>query len=441
MKPDDTLALVLPNSVEMIAAYLAGTQIGCYVTPINHHLVGPEIAYIISDSEAKAVIGHERFAEPLGKALAELGDAAPPSFAIGDVPGCRPFEDLVGGQPDTPPAERVAGAPMHYTSGTTGKPKGVKRGRVDMAPEDLFSLYSLFLTLFGVQPYDDNVHITGSPLYHTAVLLWTSNSLHLGHKVVLMDKWSAEDMLRLIDEHRVTTSHMVPTQLSRLLSLPEEVRAKYDCTSTRCMVHAAAPCPPEVKRQMIAWWGDAVMEYYAATEGGGTIVTASEWIERPGHRRQGVGGCGDPHLRRRGQAARARRDRHHLHGAGPGDLRVQGRREEDPEQPHLRGRRLGVLHRRRRRRARRRGLPVPPRPQDRHDHQRRREHLPRRDRGRADHAPEGGRRRRLRHPPRRLGRGRHGRRRAGRRRRARATRGARGRRLREFRPGRSALAS
>jgi long-chain acyl-CoA synthetase len=282
VKPDDTLALVLPNSVEMIAAYLAGTQIGCYVTPINHHLVGPEIAYIISDSEAKAVIGHERFAEPLGKALAELGGAAPPSFAIGDVPGCRPFEDLVGGQPDTPPAERVAGAPMHYTSGTTGKPKGVKRGRVDMAPEDLFSLYSLFLTLFGVQPYDDNVHITGSPLYHTAVLLWTSNSLHLGHKVVLMDKWTGEDMLRLIDEHRVTTSHMVPTQLSRLLSLPEEVRAKYDCTSTRCMVHAAAPCPPEVKRQMIAWWGDAVMEYYAATEGGGTIVTAREWLARPG---------------------------------------------------------------------------------------------------------------------------------------------------------------
>ena len=89
-------------------------------------------------------------------------------------------------------------------------------------------------------------------------------------------------MLRLIDQHRVTTSHMVPTQMHRLLALPEDVRAKYDCTSTRCMVHAAAPCPPEVKRRMIEWWGDAVMEYYAATEGGGTIVTAEEWLERPG---------------------------------------------------------------------------------------------------------------------------------------------------------------
>jgi long-chain acyl-CoA synthetase len=282
IKPDDTLALVLPNGVEMLAAYLAGTQIGCYVTPINHHLVGPEIAYIVSDSEARCLIGHERFADELAKVAAELGADAPPSFSIGAVDGFRPFSELIEGQPTTPPASRVAGAPMHYTSGTTGKPKGVKRGRVDMDPDDLFSLYSLFLSLFGVQPHDDNVHLTGSPLYHTAVLLWTSNSLHLGHKVVLMDKWDAEEMLRLIDEHRVTTSHMVPTQLHRLLALPDEVRARYDCTSTRCMVHAAAPCPPEVKRRMIEWWGDAVMEYYAATEGGGTIVTAKEWLERPG---------------------------------------------------------------------------------------------------------------------------------------------------------------
>ena len=282
VRPDDTLALVLPNSIEMIAAYLAGTQIGLYVTPINHHLVGPEIAYIVGDSGAKALIGHERFAGELAKVVAELGDDAPPAFAIGDIDGFRPFGELVDGQPDTRPAERVAGAPMHYTSGTTGRPKGVKRGRVDMDPDELAGLYSLFLSLFGVQPGDGNVHCTGSPLYHTAVLLWTANSLHMGHKVVLMDRWTPEGMLELIDRHRVTTSHMVPTQLHRLLALPEEVRAKYDCSSVRCMVHAAAPCPPEVKRRMIEWWGDAVMEYYAATEGGGTIVTAKEWLERPG---------------------------------------------------------------------------------------------------------------------------------------------------------------
>ncbi len=279
---DDTLALILPNSVEMVAAFLAGTQIGLYVTPINHHLVAPEIAYIVGDSGAKAIIGHERFGAELAKVLDELGDAAPPALAIGDVAGFRPFEELLAGQPDTPPTDRVAGAPMHYTSGTTGKPKGVKRGRVDMDPDELAGLYSLFLSLFGVRAGDGNVHCTGSPLYHTAVLLWTANSLHMGHKVVLMDKWSPEGMLQLIDRHGVTTSHMVPTQLHRLLALPDEAKAKYDCSSVRCMVHAAAPCPPEVKRRMIEWWGDAVMEYYAATEGGGTIVTAQEWLERPG---------------------------------------------------------------------------------------------------------------------------------------------------------------
>jgi long-chain acyl-CoA synthetase len=104
----------------------------------------------------------------------------------------------------------------------------------------------------------------------------------LGHKVVVMDKWSPEEMLRLIDRHRVTTSHMVPTQFHRLLALPDDVRSKYDVSSLRCMVHAAAPCPIEIKRRMIDWWGDSIMEYYAATEGGGTIVTAKEWVERPG---------------------------------------------------------------------------------------------------------------------------------------------------------------
>jgi long-chain acyl-CoA synthetase len=282
LKPDDVLALVLPNSIEMIAAYLAGTQIGLYVTPINHHLVGPEIAYIVSDSGAGALLGHDRFAGALAKVATELGDALPPAFAIGDVAGFRPLSELLDGRPDTAPANRVAGAAMHYTSGTTGKPKGVKRGRVDMDPDELAGLYSMFLMLFGVQPEDGNVHITGSPLYHTAVLLWTTNSLHMGHRVVLMDKWQPEEMLRLIDRHKVTTSHMVPTQLHRLLALPDEVRAKYDCSSTRCMVHAAAPCPPEVKRRMIEWWGDAIVEYYAATEGGGTIVSAKEWLERPG---------------------------------------------------------------------------------------------------------------------------------------------------------------
>jgi long-chain acyl-CoA synthetase len=282
LETGDTVACVLPNGRAMIALYLGAMQIGVYLTPINHHLVGPEIAYIVNDSDAKVLIGDERFADELVKARTEIDLADEALFATGTVDGFRSWEALQDGQPSDLPDHRVAGSPMHYTSGTTGKPKGVKRGIVEIDPDDFGELYAGFQSMFGVDAEYPHVHITGSPLYHTAVLMWTANSLHMGHKVVLMDKWTPEGMLQLIDEHDVSTSHMVPTQFHRLLSLPEEVRAKYDVSSTRCMVHAAAPCPPEIKRQMIEWWGNSIMEYYAATEGGGSIVTAEEWMQRPG---------------------------------------------------------------------------------------------------------------------------------------------------------------
>jgi long-chain acyl-CoA synthetase len=282
LETGDTVACVIANSREMITLYLAAMQIGVYLTPINHHLVGPEIAYIVNDSEAKVLVGDARFSDELVKALTEIDVPDDNRFAVGDIDGFRSWAELGDGQSSDAPENRVAGSPMHYTSGTTGKPKGVKRGIVEIDPDDFGELYAGFQSMFGVTADYPHVHITGSPLYHTAVLMWTANSLHMGHKIVLMDKWVPEEMLALIEQHQVSTSHMVPTQFNRLLALPDEVRAKYDVTSTRCMVHAAAPCPPEVKRRMIEWWGNSIMEYYAATEGGGSIVTADEWMERPG---------------------------------------------------------------------------------------------------------------------------------------------------------------
>jgi long-chain acyl-CoA synthetase len=282
LETGDTVAIVCRNGLTMMETYLGALQIGLYLTPINHHLVGPEIAYIVNDSDAKVLIGDERFAEELTKAATEIDVPADHRFAAGTIEGFRSFDEIKAGQPTTAPDARIAGAAMHYTSGTTGKPKGVKRALVDIDPDILGELYAGFQGMFGVQALDDNVHITGSPLYHTAVLMWTANALHMGHKVVLMDKWTPEGMLQRIDEHRVTYSHMVPTQFHRLLALPEDVRLSYDVSSLRCMVHAAAPCPPDIKRRMIEWWGDAVMEYYAATEGGGTIISAKEWLEKPG---------------------------------------------------------------------------------------------------------------------------------------------------------------
>jgi long-chain acyl-CoA synthetase len=276
--PGDVLVVMLPNTIELVALYFAAMQTGLYIVPINWHLTGAEVAYIVEDSEAKVFVGHERFAEAAATAAAGLPEQA--RFAVGDIAGFRPLAELEadGGRPDN----RTQGAPMVYTSGTTGKPKGVKRPLTGADPDVVPMAAAGFFAGFRIKPFDDNVHICGSPLYHTAVLNFVGISIQLGHKVVLMDRFDAEEMLRLIDRHRVTHSHMVPTQFTRLLALPEEVRAKYDVSSLRTMIHGAAPCPNEVKRAMLDWWGPVVVEYYAATEGGGATIFADEWLNKPG---------------------------------------------------------------------------------------------------------------------------------------------------------------
>ncbi|MGH9048564.1 MAG: acyl-CoA synthetase [Acidimicrobiia bacterium] len=282
LQQGDAIAMVLPNGVEVFELYLAVLQAGFYLVPINTHLVGPEIAYIVQDCEAKAFVVHERFSGVCIAAADEIDFPKDGRFAVGDVPGFRSYDELKDGQPATLPDNRTTGAVMNYTSGTTGRPKGVRRPLTGVAPDDGAIGFSGMLFLFQLQPHDDNVHICGSPLYHTAVLVFAGGALHAGHAVVLMDKWIPEDMLRLIEKYRVTNSHMVPTQFHRLLALPDDVRAKYDMSSLRHMVHAAAPCPPDVKRRMIEWWGNVIDEYYAASEGGGTIVFAEEWMQKPG---------------------------------------------------------------------------------------------------------------------------------------------------------------
>jgi long-chain acyl-CoA synthetase len=282
MARGDALATVLPNGAEALELYLAALQAGWYLVPINHHLTGAETAYIVRDAEAKALIVHERFAEASVAAVDELDYPAAARFTVGDTPGFRPYAELSAGQPDGSPVQRTAGQVMNYTSGTTGRPKGVRRKLIDADPDEVMSLFGMYLMLFGIQPGGANVHLCGSPLYHTAVLVFAGSSLHFGHSVVVMDKWGPEAMLELIERHRVTTSHMVPTQFHRLLGLPEAVRSRYDLSSLRAMVHAAAPCPIDIKRRMLDWWGPVVWEYYAASEGGGTVVSPQEWLEKPG---------------------------------------------------------------------------------------------------------------------------------------------------------------
>ncbi|HEV3280613.1 MAG TPA: acyl-CoA synthetase [Acidimicrobiales bacterium] len=282
LQPGDVVATLLPNGVEMFELYLAVLQAGWYLVPINHHLIGPEVAYILDDSGAQAFVAHERFEEVARAAADEAGLPTGARLAVGNIDGFASYDSLREAETVDDPADRTIGDTMNYTSGTTGNPKGVFRPLSGLSPEEAALGLSGILFLFGIQPQDDNVHIVGSPLYHTAVLRFSGASVHLGHTVVLMDKWIPEEMLQLIAKNRVTTSHMVPTQFHRLLALPEETRAKYDMSSLRHMIHAAAPCPIDVKYKMIDWWGNAIDEYYAASEGGGTLVTAEEWLDKPG---------------------------------------------------------------------------------------------------------------------------------------------------------------
>jgi long-chain acyl-CoA synthetase len=282
LRRGDAVVLLQPNGAELLAAYFAAMQTGLYVVAVNWHLVASEISYLLTDSGAKAFIAHERFADAAVTAADQSGLPSHARFAVGSVPGFRPVAELAKGDGATRPPGRTSGSPMLYTSGTTGKPKGVRRPLSGADPDDVPPAATWFFGIFGLHAFDDHVHLCGSPLYHTAVLNFVAISIQLGHTAVLMDRWEPEEMLRLIEKHRVTHSHLVPTQFRRLLALPENVRARYDMSSLRNVIHGAAPCPLEVKRRMLEWWGPVITEYYAATEGGGTAIDGEEWLRKPG---------------------------------------------------------------------------------------------------------------------------------------------------------------
>jgi long-chain acyl-CoA synthetase len=275
LQDGDGICGLLPNGTDALVVYLAALQAGWYYTPINWHLTASEIGYIVADSEAKAFFVDERF-EAGGIGGAEAAGLDPRRLLRVNDAG------LLDGHPDTLPDRRTAGATMHYTSGTTGRPKGVRRPLSGLDPDDAAELMTALLTFFGCTAGPPNAHLVTSPNYHTAVTQFGGSALHMGHSLVYMDRWDAEDTLRLIERYAITGTHMVPTHFKRLLTLPEETRNRYDVSSMRWAIHAAAPCPVPIKQAMLDWWGDCVWEYYAATEGGGTIASPEDWRAHPG---------------------------------------------------------------------------------------------------------------------------------------------------------------
>jgi long-chain acyl-CoA synthetase len=278
----EAVAVVMPNCREAVVAYLAAMQAGWYLVPINYHLTVGEAAYIVADSGARALIGHERVAEVCAPVAEQCGLAPRLRLSVGAVPTFTPLAEFLDGRPDTLPGQRSTGSVMYYTSGTTGRPKGVRRPRPRGDPDDGEMDSGDLLGQYGLTPGTDDVHLCGSPLYHTAVLAFAASSLHFGHRIVLMDGWSPEAGLEAIERYRVSHTHMVPTQFRRLLLLPEKVRKAADCSSLRCVIHGAAPCDTEIKRAMMRWWGPIIYEYYGTTEGGGTVAEPQQWLAHPG---------------------------------------------------------------------------------------------------------------------------------------------------------------
>ncbi|MCB1645676.1 MAG: AMP-binding protein [Pseudomonadales bacterium] len=271
----DAVAMLMGNRPEFVEVYKAALRAGVRLTPINWHLSGEEVSYIVGNCDAKAFICEDRYSKA-GQVARAANPALKLCLMVGEAEGFEEYDaalaDFSGADIEDPEHGRY----MLYTSGTTGRPKGVWRAsRPPILPnwEDPRA---------PMIPLSDACLLTG-PAYHAAPLMSVVRSLISGIPVVMMDKWDPEETLALIEKHRVTHTHMVATMFHRMLQLPEGTRRKYDLSSLKSVNHGAAPCPVHVKQSMIEWFGPVINEYYAATEGGGGFtVTSEEWLKKPG---------------------------------------------------------------------------------------------------------------------------------------------------------------
>ncbi|MFF5033625.1 acyl-CoA synthetase [Nocardia salmonicida] len=283
LRRGDHVALLSVNDPKVYEVYWAALRSGLYITVVNWHLTPAEIGYIVDDCGARALIVSAALA-----ATAEQVTAHTPQVEIrlafdGPVEGFKSYEQALAAASPEPLADQPRGADMLYSSGTTGRPKGIKLPLSDRQvgdpPGDTYT--AIFGPLYAFE--SQSVYLSPAPLYHAAPLRFGGVVNALGGTLVVMEKFDAELALATIERHRVTHSQWVPTMFVRMLKLDESVRARYDVSSMQAAVHAAAPCPVEVKQAMIDWWGPVLREYYASTEANGaTFIDSEQWLRKPG---------------------------------------------------------------------------------------------------------------------------------------------------------------
>ena len=277
----DHMAIFMENDPAMLLAEAGAERTGLYFTPVNSYLSAEEVAYIVNDSESRVVVTSAAKAE-VAHQLPALCPKVERWIMVGDPAG--PFEswdEAVGRQATGPVADEQLGAPMMYSSGTTGRPKGILRPMYDIHPSETSIAVLGIAMLWRFR--EDMVYLSPAPLYHTAPQVSVAIALRMKSTAVVMEHFDPALYLDLIGTHRVTHSQVVPTMFTRMLKLPDDVRAAADLSSLEVVIHAAAPCPVPVKEQMIEWFGPILLEYYAATEGNGcTFITSEDWLAHPG---------------------------------------------------------------------------------------------------------------------------------------------------------------
>uniref|UniRef100_Q07GV4 AMP-dependent synthetase and ligase n=1 Tax=Rhodopseudomonas palustris (strain BisA53) TaxID=316055 RepID=Q07GV4_RHOP5 len=283
LKRLDHYSIFMENNNRYLEANGAGERAGLYYTCVNSYLTAGELTYILSNSESKVLITSQA---KLDIAREALKDCPNVTLCI-EVDGPGESERIVGldeatrGLPDTPIADESLGTPMLYSSGTTGRPKGILRPLPENPPAQPLPLFFFLQKLW--QYRDGMIYLSPAPLYHSAPQAAVGLTIRTGGTVIIMEHFDPEQYLALIEKYKVTHSQLVPTMFSRMLKLPEEVRNRYDLASLEIAIHAAAPCPPQVKEEMIKWWGPIIHEYYGATEGlGFTACDSEQWLAHRG---------------------------------------------------------------------------------------------------------------------------------------------------------------